>query len=265
GAKDKNNPGGSAILNGGPGDDVITASDNDAFANGIFLGDAGIDTLVLADTAGDDRYTIGNDGVERFDSQGQLRAEYAANGIEQVNFEHSTGNDWITINPSPFHPFQQINVHEKHPAVNGSVTVIANGTANGDVVTVTQSYSQAKYGVVDKGKIYYYLDSVQKVTGLGPEIVTPNAVGDQLVVNTLGGNDQITVSADPLPNGFLRYQPGDVAVDGGAGDDKIFVDSINSATTVVGGAGDDTVKVAFAAGDLSAITTALTIFGGGDI
>ena len=109
----------------------------------------------------------------------------------------------------------------------------------------------------------------QRVTGLGAEILTPNANGDQLVVNTLGGDDQIRVLTAPVPsspNDFaLIAKSGTVVVGAGSGNDTILVDSIASATTVSGGAGDDTVKVASAGNDLSAITAALTIHGGGDI
>ncbi|MBR0848723.1 calcium-binding protein [Bradyrhizobium diazoefficiens] len=234
---------GNDTILGGNGDDMLLGGDGNDFIDG----NQGNDTALLG--AGDDTFQWDpGDGSDRVDGQagtdtlvfnGANIAENIAvsttggkvlltrdvgnitmdlNGIEVININARGGSDNIVVNNLAGTFVKQVNVDL---GVNGTGdgaadTVTMQGTGSADMVQVSGSGTSVA------------------VTGLPAALAITNAEGanDTLVVNGLGGDDNI--SAAMLAAGVIH-----LTIDGGAGNDTIVGSA--GADTLIGGDGNDSV------------------------
>jgi Ca2+-binding RTX toxin-like protein len=185
-------------------------------------------------------------------------------GIEQIFIESGNGPDEVTINDLSGTVIQNVVVNQSEASRrdNAADTVVVNGRASSDFANVKQLYVKTSEAVIlPQSTTPARFSTTQRVTGIGPEIWTPNAFGDRLIVNTLGGNDYITVTSDPHPAALVP-KTGTVEIDAGNDNDFVHIDSISSATIVSGGAGNDTMIVSTFAHNLNDIAESLTVLGG---
>jgi Ca2+-binding RTX toxin-like protein len=245
----------SLTLDGGAGNDTITGGDgNDTLIGGdgndVVNGGRGNDTALLG--TGDDTFVWnpgdGSDTVEGQDGTDTLvfnganvnekidiaanghRARFTRdvanitmdlNGIEHIQFTARGGADTITVENLAGTDVNQVAIDLAGTPGSGvgdgaADTVIVNGTNGKDTVQVTGSGSSVS------------------VAGL-PALVTitgSEGANDQLVINTLGGDDVITAAG--LPAGTVQ-----LTIDAGAGNDTITGGDGND--TLIGGDGNDTV------------------------
>jgi Ca2+-binding RTX toxin-like protein len=226
--------------NGGDGDDVLFGSQG----NDLVVGGRGHDTAFMG--AGDDTFVWnpgdGNDTVEGqsgFDtlqfnganinekidlsangSRLRLTRDVAnidmdVNGTERVNVSALGGADTITVNDLSRTNVQEVNLDLSGPNGDGAAdTVIVNGTAGDDVVTVAGDAN----GVV--------------INGLAARVIITHAeaANDRLVVNTLAGDDVVAASA-------LAANAIQLTANGGDGNDVLIGGQGND--TLIGGNGDD--------------------------
>jgi Ca2+-binding RTX toxin-like protein len=245
----------SLTLDGGAGNDTITGGDgNDTLIGGdgndLVNGGRGNDTALLG--TGDDTFVWnpgdGSDTVEGQDGTDTLvfnganvneKIDISANGhrvrftrdvanilmdlngIEHIQFTARGGADTITVNNLAGTDVNQVAIDLAATPGSGvgdgaADTVIVNGTAGKDTVQVTGSGSSVS------------------VAGLSALVSITGAEGanDQLVINTLGGDDVITAAG--LPAGTVQ-----LTIDAGAGNDTITGSGGND--TLIGGDGNDTV------------------------
>jgi Ca2+-binding RTX toxin-like protein len=157
------------------------------------------------------------------------------NDTEIIEFNALGGTDTITVNNLAGTDVTtvQINLAASNGLGDGVVdTVTINGTAGADIITLTNSGTS----VTVTGLAYQIL-----ITGFEP--------GDQLVINTLGGND--TVDGDALDVNVAFTANGGEDNDtllGGAAADTLFGDNGNDflqgnggIDNLNGGAGVNTV------------------------
>ena len=245
----------SLTVDGGAGNDTITGGDgNDTLiggaANDTIIGGRGSDTLTGGDgndtfvwNPGDGSDTVEGQGgadtlqfnganvSEQFDvSANGQRVRLARNvgnvvmdldGVEGINLAALGGADTITVNDLTGTDVSQLNLDLSAGSLPGvgdglADTVIVNGTAHSDAVQITGS-----------GTSY-------TVAGLSAVVAVQGSEGanDQLVVNTLGGNDSVTAAA--LPANVVG-----LTIDGGAGNDTLIGSDGND--TLIGGDGNDTI------------------------
>ncbi len=245
---------GNDTITGGDGNDVLLGGDgNDTIIGGrgsdMMIGGAGDDTFVW--NPGDGSDTVegqgGNDTLQFNGANVAEKMDLSANGsrlllsrdvgnitmdvngVEQVNITARGGADTLTVNDLSHTAVTQVNLDLSGTPGSGigdgaADTVIVNGTTHADNVQI--SGSGTSYTVV----------------GLHATVAVQGSEGanDQLVVNTVGGND--TVTAAGLPAGIVG-----LTIDGGAGNDKITGSQGNDMLiggdgndNIVGGRGDDT-------------------------
>ena len=232
----------SLVINGGAGADTLIGSVGNDLMNGgtgndvVFMG-AGDDTFVWnpgdgSDTvegqAGRDVMLFNganvNENIDLSANGSRLRLTrnvgsivMDTNGIEQVDINARGGVDTITVNDLSGTAVAEVNVNlEGAPgAGDGQAdTVIVNGTSGADVVAVSGDAS----GIAVQG-----LAARVNITG-------SEAANDQLIVQTLAGDD--VVQASGLAAGAIRF-----TADGGDGDDVLIGSAGDDA--LFGGAGDD--------------------------
>lgn len=224
-------------LNGGLGNDRFFGSAGNDTINGgdgediAFMG-AGDDTFIW--NPGDDSDTVeGQDGfdtllfnganvAEAFDvsaNGGRVRlfrnvanVTMDLNGVERLNLNALGGADTITINDLIGTDMSQVVLDLGNTGDGVRDTVIVNGTNGDDVVAVARSNA----GI--------------EVIGLAPSVTIANAeIGDNLTINTLGGDDVVVAAGLPAVIGLtIAGGDGDDVIQGGDGND-----------TLLGGAGDD--------------------------
>ena len=140
-------------------------------------------------------------------------------GVERIELNALGGIDTLTVDNLAGTDVKAVSV-DLAGVIGGTAgdaaadTVIANGTNARNVVSVTGA-----------GSSY-------SVAGLPVQIDVSNSEGanDALVVNGLGGNDEITATA--LAAGVVK-----LTLDGGAGNDRIF--GSQGADVILGGDGRD--------------------------
>jgi Ca2+-binding RTX toxin-like protein len=142
------------------------------------------------------------------------------NGVEEVRFNALGGADSITVNDLTDTDLTTVNLDLATPADSGTGdnsadTVIINGTAGNDAVSVTGSPAA---GVTVSG-----LAATVNIAGSEPAL-------DQLIVRLLDGDDAFEATA--LQAGVIK-----LTVDGGPGVD-IIVGSAGD-DVLIGGDGDD--------------------------
>jgi Ca2+-binding RTX toxin-like protein len=254
----------SLTVDGGTGDDVITGSAGDdrlvgGDGNDLIIGGRGDDVAFMGagnDTfvwnPGDGSDTVeGEDGFDTMQFNGANIAEKMdlsangtrlrftrdvgnitmdTNGVEQVNVAALGGADQITVNDLTGTDVTNVNLDLANPPGSNTGdgaadTVIVNGTANADNITVTGNSGHVTVGG---------LSALVKITG-GAE-----GANDSLVINSLAGAD--TVNASTLQAGVIG-----LTINGGSDNDLLIGsqgdDLINGGTgsdTALMGAGDDT-------------------------
>jgi Ca2+-binding RTX toxin-like protein len=226
--------------NGGDGDDLLIGSQG----NDLVIGGRGNDTALMG--AGDDTFVWnpgdgsdiveGQAGFDTLQFNGANLAEkidLSANGnrlrltrdvgnitmdvhgTERVNVSALGGADTITVNDLSRTGVQEVNLDLSGPNGDGAAdTVIVNGTAGDDVVTVAGDAN----GVA--------------VNGLAARIniTHSEAANDRLVVNTLAGDD-VVEALGLAANGIQ------LTANGGDGNDVLIGSQGND--TLIGGNGDD--------------------------
>src|SRR4029434_2821767 len=150
------------------------------------------------------------------------------NDVEQIDFNALGGADNITVNDLSGTAVVAVILSMAGAGAGGDVAadvVIVNGTNGADSVQVLGS--GANYSVA----------------GLAAQVNVQNSEGanDQLILNTLAGND--AVSAATLPAGIVK-----LTLDGDAGNDQLTGSQGNDVLlggadndTLIGGDGDDQV------------------------
>jgi Ca2+-binding RTX toxin-like protein len=218
---------GNDTVTGGRGNDVaFLGNGTDTFiwnpgdGSDTVEGQAGTDTLVFNGSNVGEHMDLSANGsrVRLFRDVGNVVMD--VNGIENVQLTAAGGADAIVVNDLTGIDAKQVNIDLSAPAGSGqgdgaADSVVVNGTAGGDTVTVATSGT----GVV--------------VNGLAAKVTLAETEGalDQLTVNGLSGNDTINASA-------LKAGQVNLTINGGAGDDAII--GSQGDDTVFGGQGNDT-------------------------
>jgi Ca2+-binding RTX toxin-like protein len=236
---------GNDTILGGNGADVLLGGDGNDFIDGnqgndvAFLGagedafqwDPGDGSDVVEGQGGNDRMIFNGSGANetfRASANGE-RVRFTRdianivmdlNDVERIDLAALGGTDTLTVDDLSGTDVTQVNV-DLAATIGGTGdgaadTVISNATNGADVITVSGSGTSVA------------------VTGLAAQLNISNSEGanDALVINGLGGNDQII--ATTLPAGVVK-----LTIDGGAGDDRIF--GSQGADIVLGGDGNDFV------------------------
>ena len=242
-------------VDGGPGDDTILGSngadhllggDGEDFVDGQQGNDVailGADADVLQWDPGDGSDTIeGQDGTDTMlfnGSAGSESFEASPNGgrlrftrnlgnivmdvddLEVVDLNTLANTDTLTVNDLTGTDVTEINT-DLAGTIGGAAgdgqadTIVVHGTNGDDIVDVVGAGTSAS------------------VLGLTARVNLTNSEGanDSLVVNALGGDDDVT--ATTLPAGVIK-----LAVDGGAGEDDIL--GTQGADVFRGGDGSDVI------------------------
>ncbi len=232
-------------VDGGTGNDTITGSDgndrllggdgNDTFVwnpgdgSDVVEGQGGRDTLQFNGANVNENIDLSANGsrLRLFRDVGNVTMD--VNGIEQVNIAALGGADTLTVNDLSGTGVTDVNIDLASPPGSGvgdgaADTVIVNGTAGNDNVTVSGSGSKAV------------------VAGLSAtvHVTCAEVANDSLHVNGLAGDDAINAS---------RLHAGVIAltIDGGDGNDTLTGSDGNDliigergTDTAFMGAGDDT-------------------------
>ncbi len=229
---------GNDTLLGGTGNDVITGgrgNDNaqlgtgdDTFiwnpgdGNDVVEGQDGADTLVFNGANINEKVDItANHGRVKF-TRDVANITMDLNGLEHINFTALGGSDTITVGDLTGTGVTQVAIDLSGVAGSGvgdgaadSVTV--NGTAGNDTVQVTGTGGSVT------------------VAGLpaAVSLIGSEGANDQLVIDTLGGND--VINAAGLADGSVQ-----LTIDGGAGNDNATGSQGND--RLIGGDGNDIVN-----------------------
>ena len=194
-------------------------------------GDGAADTVIVNGTAGDDTVTVASSGssvvVNGLSEQVTINGAEAANDLLVIN--GGGGADNIVVGDLTGTGVTQVAIDLAGTPGSGvgdgqPDTVTVNGTAGNDTVQVTGSGGSVS------------------VAGL-PALVTisgSEAGSDQLVINTLGGDDVITAAGLPAATVQLTIDAGagNDTITGGDGNDMLLGRAGND--TVIGGRGNDT-------------------------
>ena len=210
---------GNDFVDGNQGSDIaFLGAGNDTFqwdpgdGSDIVEGQDGTDTLLFNGANIGEKIDISANGsrARLFRDVGNVTMDLG--GIEHIQLNMLGGPDTITVNDLSGTDTSQVNIDLSAPAGSGTGdgaadTVITNGTANNDQISVATSGNS----IVVKGL-------AAQVTVSGAELAN-----DSLVVNGLAGDD--TINASKLNAGQIN-----LTINGGAGDD-----------TIIGSEGDDVV------------------------
>ncbi len=231
------------VIQGGAGDDTlaVTAMAGSLVSNVETIeldGGAGNDTV----TGGDNHVVSGGDGDDRISFHGADTVDGGA------------GNDIIT------------GVAGQVSSLNGSGNLLHGGAGN-DSISLTVTGAETLSGDSGNDTISAGRDDVDaSVAGAAPNaLLVDGGDGDDLLQATQGtilggaGNDVIMVGSGSFSTSQLATggQAGDILslVDGGDGNDKIFINGVgfgpngtsqNPALTVLGGVGDDQIHYSIA-------------------
>ena len=230
---------GNDFLLGGDGNDFVDGNQgsdtaflgagNDTFqwdpgdGSDIVEGQDGTDTLLFNGANISEKIDISANGrrTRLFRDVGNVTMDLG--GVEHIQLNMLGGADTITVDDLSGTDTNQVNIDLSSPAGSGmgdgaADTVITNGTANNDQISVTNSGNS----IVVKG-----LAAQVTVNGAEP-------LNDTLVVNGGAGND--TIDASKLHAGQVN-----LTLNGGDGDDKIIGSAGND--VVNGGKGSDVASL----------------------
>ncbi len=184
-------------------------------------GQSGFDTMLFNGANVAEKIDIAANGSRVLFTRETLNITMDLNSIERIAFTALGGADTITVDNLAGTGVQQVALDlagtpGTETGDGAADTVIVNGRANNDHITITGSGTQVS------------------VTGLPAQVTIDGSEGanDSLVINGLAGND--TVDASTLAAGVIN-----LTIDGGDGNDTITGSSGND--TLIGGAGNDTI------------------------
>ncbi|MGA9034900.1 MAG: calcium-binding protein [Pseudolabrys sp.] len=221
---------GNDFVDGNQGSDVaFLGAGNDTFqwdpgdGSDIVEGQDGTDTLLFNGANIGEKIDISANGsrTRLFRDVGNVTMDLG--GIEHIQLNMLGGPDTITVNDLSGTDTSQVNIDLSAPAGSGTGdgaadTVITNGTANNDQISVATSGNS----IVVKGL-------AAQVTVSGAE-----SANDSLVVNGLAGDD--TINASKLNAGQIN-----LTINGGAGNDTII--GSKGDDVVIGGQGNDVASL----------------------
>ncbi len=219
---------GNDVIDGGRGNDVaLMGAGDDTFVwnpgdgSDTVEGQDGSDTLLFNGANVNENINLSANGSRARLTRNVGNIVMDTNGVEQVDVNALGGADTITVGDLTGTSIGQVNLDLASPPGSGvgdgqADTVILNGTNSADNVQV-----------VGAGTSF-------TVSGLPAAVAVSGSEGknDQLVVNTLGGDD--TLSASALPAGVVQ-----LTVDAGAGNDQLVGSA--GADVLIGGDGNDSV------------------------
>jgi Ca2+-binding RTX toxin-like protein len=228
---------GDDLLIGGDGNDIITGgrgsdtaqlgAGDDTFlwnpgdGSDVVEGGAGNDTLIFSGANVSENISISANGgrTKLFRDVGNVTMD--VNGMETIRVAALGGADTITVGDLTGTGVKQVTIDLSATPGSGTGdtqadTVIVNGTAGGNHITVTNN-----------GNSIVVSDLPAQVAINGAE-----SANDSLVINALGGNDTIDASA-------VIGNPIRLTIDGGDGNDTII--GGDGSDTLIGGAGNDVI------------------------
>jgi Ca2+-binding RTX toxin-like protein len=217
---------GNDIVIGGRGDDVaFLGAGDDTFVwnpgdgSDTVEGQSGFDTMVFNGANVNEQINISANGQRVRFTRDVGNVTMDLNDVEGIDFNALGGADTITVNDLTHTDVTALNIDLASPPGSGvgdgqADAVIVNGTTRNDTFTVAGNAS----GV--------------SVSGLSAQVNIRGAetANDQLIINTLAGDDVVDasgLSADAIP----------LTVNGGDGNDVLIGGAGND--TLNGGAGDD--------------------------
>jgi Ca2+-binding RTX toxin-like protein len=217
---------GSDTLFGGNGNDTFVWNPGDG--SDVVEGQCGADTMQFNGSNVNENMALSANGSRLRLTRDVGNITMDINGVEQVNIAALGGADTLTVNDLSHTGVTGVNLDLAGTPGSGTGdgqadTVIVNGTAHSDTVQI--SGSGTSYTVAG-------LPSLVAVQG-------SEGANDQLVVNTLGGNDTVTAAGLPANVTGLTVDGGDGndTITGGDGNDMLIGGSGND--TLIGGRGND--------------------------
>jgi len=244
---------GNDIVDGGRGNDVaLLGSGDDTFiwnpgdGSDIVEGQGGFDTLLFNGANVSEHVEISANGSRVRFTRDVANITMDLNSIERIDFNALGGADTITVDDLSGTGTRQVAIDLAATPGSGvgdgaADTVIVNGTAGDDHISVSTSGSSAT------------------VTGLAAQVsLTGAELADRLVINGLGGNDTLTFNVTPGGAAVEVFADGTNVGINQAGS-SVVVDAQDIENVVINGtAGDDVIR---ASNGISALTN-LTINGG---
>jgi len=195
---------------------------NPGDASDVFEGQAGQDTMLFNGANVGEVITMSANGPRLIFTRNIATITMDCDDIEVVQFVARGEADSITVNDLSGTDVREVKLDlsaggDAGPGDNATDTVIVNGTALNDVVTVSGSAGNVKVAG---------LPAVVSI--FGSEIAK-----DILIIKTFAGDDVVEASA--LPAGFIS-----LVADGGDNDDVLVGSGGND--TLLGGEGDDVLR-----------------------
>ncbi|HEX4265394.1 MAG TPA: hypothetical protein VH597_13740 [Verrucomicrobiae bacterium] len=209
------------LLFGGPGDDTFPWNPGDG--SDVIEGQAGKDTLLFNGANVVENIDLSANGQRLRFFRDVANITMDCDGIEEVRFNAFGSADRITVNDLTGTSVTNVDLDlAATPGTgigdNASDSVIINGTANSDVITVAGTPAT---GVKVSG-----LQATVNITGSEPAL-------DSLFINALDGDDAVVAS--DLQAGVIL-----LTEDGGAGNDVLI--GSQGADVILGGLGDDVLN-----------------------
>lgn len=203
----------------GAGDDVFQWDPGDG--SDTVEGQDGADTMLFNGSNGAEIFAASANGGRVLFTRNLGNIVMDLDDVESIDLNALGGVDTLTVNDLSGTDVTELNVSLAGTiggvAGDGAAdTVIATGTNGDDVVDVVGAGSSVS------------------VSGLAAQVNITQSEGanDTLVINTLGGNDDITATA--LPAGVIK-----LTIDSGAGDDTVL--GSQGVDTILAGDGNDFV------------------------
>ncbi len=214
------------FVDGQQGNDVaFLGSGNDTFqwdpgdGNDTIEGQANTDTMLFNGSAANEIFAASANGGRVLFTRNVANIVMDLDDVESVDLNALGGADTLTVNDLSGTDMVELNT-DLAGTIGGAAgdgqadVVIVNGTNGDDIVDVVGAGTSAS------------------VLGLAARVNITNSEGanDSLVLNTLGGSDEVT--ATTLPAGVIK-----LTVDGGAADDTLL--GSQGVDVFLGGSGPD--------------------------
>ncbi|MCI0685393.1 MAG: hypothetical protein L0Y71_25110 [Gemmataceae bacterium] len=201
----------------GAGDDVFQWDPGDG--SDTVEGQDGTDTMLFNGSAGAEIFEVSANGDRVRFTRNLGTIVMDLNDIESIDLNTLGNTDTVTVNDLSGTDLVEINI-DQAGTIGGTAgdgaadVVIVNGTNGDDVIDIVGAGTSVA------------------VLGLPAQVNIANAEGadDALVINALGGNDDVT--ATTLPAGVIK-----LTIDGGANDDALL--GSQGADVFLGGDGND--------------------------
>src|SRR5262249_33853200 len=199
---------GDDFVDGNQGDDVASlGAGNDTFqwdpgdGSDVVEGGDGTDTLLFNGNNADENFEVSANGERVLFTRSVGTIVMDLNDVETIQVKTQGGVDNVVVN-------DLTGTDTKLVAID--LAAAGTSVADGDFDSVTVNGTNGKDSVT-----LALVGGAVSVTGLAAQVTIDHAdATDSLVVNGLGGNDNINAAA--LPAGFIR-----LTVDGGDGNDTI--------------------------------------------